>query len=297
MNKRYWFFISLVVTPFTLDYIFQWIVQSCAKAGFSLGPLAFKIIYASDTLSSLLLLSSGVTSLIFLMLSFYLLLILLAVYVVFIWKLEKTQLWVALFTGGLLAYFLNGLIHSQVIQWVHLFGMGFNIAFICVILGLIGTVIFYFKERKQFRAKESRKQIFIMKDQYNFCLSISLTYVFFIISTGSFSYLFIRHLNEQIGAHIHQGGYLIHITTYNAHLYLFLFIILSVFLCVVFSLFLAYLSNRIYGPIYSFKKYITEWLIANKKPDYTFQLRKTDHFKFLEELMKELEKAKTNKKN
>ncbi len=294
--KQYVFFTALVVSPSILDSLFQWIVRSFMSDGLRLGPLLFEISYASGALSSLLLLSSNVTSLIFLVISFYLMMILLTVYVIFIWKLQKTQLWIALFTGGMLGYFLNGLMNIQVIQWVQLFGMGFNISFLCVLFGFFGTIIFYFTERRQVKSREGRRQLFIMKDQYNFCLSISLTYILFIISTGCFSYLFISHLNTQVKNNISNLSYLEHITSYNTQLYLFLFIVLSTFLCIIFSIFIAYLSNRIYGPIYSFKKYLTEWLIINKEPNHQFQLRKSDHFKFLEDFMQELKTKKKNSK-
>ena len=294
--KQYVLFVVLVVSPAILDSIFQWIVRSFMSDGLYLGPLVFKISYASGLLSSLLLLSSNATSLIFLTISFYLIMVLLIVYVVFIWKLQRTQLWIALFTGGMLGYFLNGITHIQIVQWAHLFGASFNISFLCILFGFLGTIIFYFTERQQSKSKESRHQLFIMKDQYNFCLSISLTYILFIISTGCFSYLFISHLNTQIKNNISNVSYLEYITNYNIHLYLFLFIILSTFLCIVFSIFIAYMSNRIYGPIYSFKRYLTEWLITNKEPNYQFQLRKSDHFKFLEDFMQKLKTAKKNPK-
>lgn len=294
--KQYVLFVVLVISPFILDNIFQWIVRSFISNGLRLGPLAFKISYDSGVLPSLLLLSSNATSLVFLAISFYLMMILLTVYVIFIWKLQKTQLWIALFTGGMLGYFINGITHTRVVQWIHLFEAGFNISFLCILFGFLGTIIFYFTERQQSKNREGRRQLFIMKDQYNFCLSISLTYILFIISIGCFSYLFISHLNTQIKNNISNLSYLEHIASYNIHLYLFLFIILSTFLCIVFSIFIAYMSNRIYGPIYSFKKYLTEWLITNREPNHKFQLRKSDHFKFLEDFMQELKTAKKKSK-
>ena len=55
------------------------------------------------------------------------------------------------------------------------------------------------------------------------------------------------------------------------------------------GLFFAYFSNKVYGPIYAFEKYMKE-LIAGKSDSRDFRLRQGDHFKSLEVLARDIKK-------
>ena len=290
-------FVSLMLCPLLLDSIFRWMV-SFSTEGVHLGPLALKINFSTGFFYSMLMMYSHSTSLLFLLLGFYLLLILLIVYVISAWQLKKTKRWVALLAGGLLGYFTNGLINGEIVHWAAIFGTGFNFSIICMVAGIAGGVFYYFKERVAPPERmEGRKTLFIMSDQYNFFLSISLTYICFMISMGFFSYLFFTRFYAQVKEYVPSIMQIENITNYNIHLYLFLFIVLSTFLCILFALFIAYLSNRIYGPVYAFKRHLEAWWMENneKEKGREFRLRKSDHFKLLEEFMKKLKNKQSKK--
>ena len=61
------------------------------------------------------------------------------------------------------------------------------------------------------------------------------------------------------------------------------------FLCFVVAVFFFYLSNKIYGPLFSFEKYIKA-LIRGGKPK-KFKLRKNDQLRHLEDLAGDIKKA------
>ena len=68
---------------------------------------------------------------------------------------------------------------------------------------------------------------------------------------------------------------------------LLFFALLAVcFLVIIFG-FVVYISNKIYGPVYAFKKYVKEVFVSGE-PDRPFNLRKGDHFNDLQDLAGQL---------
>ena len=65
-------------------------------------------------------------------------------------------------------------------------------------------------------------------------------------------------------------------------------ILILLFLCAAVGAFFFYLSNKIYGPLYAFEKYLKA-LIKGEKPK-KLKLRKNDQFKHLEDLAQEIKK-------
>lgn len=72
-------------------------------------------------------------------------------------------------------------------------------------------------------------------------------------------------------------------------------IIILFFLCVAVGVFFFYLSNKIYGPVYAFEKYLKA-LIKGENPK-KLKLRKNDQFRHLEDLAQEIKKQWDKKNN
>ena len=291
-SKLYILWGLCIALPGAVDLLFKWIVSSVGSV--NLGPIGLKLSTEPGiVLTWLGSLGPAVQSLYFFGLGFFLIAVLTVVCLIFLKRKYHAGPYLPLLIGGLLGSISDGFINGSIEHWLHLFGWHTHVSFLCILTGTIGMLLRFFKKSPQ---KNKRKQIFIMKDQYNFCLSVGLTYIIFTMSAGFFSYMFIAHI---LGAAWPAGSPTAdtaqHLTVRALSLYLFLFIILSSFLSLVCSLFVVYLSNRIYGPVYAFTKYLKETLILKKDPGRDFRLRKDDHFKFLEELMKELKKSLKNK--
>lgn len=133
------------------------------------------------------------------------------------------------------------------------------------------------------RIDERRKHIFIKNSQQiQFIAYSALT--FLCIS------LFILIFNHQILSFVGFD------TVSNVKRSTYPFIKYSIFLLIILFLFIGifflYLSNKIYGPIYAFEKYVRA-LLKGKNPE-DFKLRKDDQFKNLEFLAKDLKKRLLN---
>ncbi len=280
----------LLILPYLLDQTFQWITDQ--TGGFSLGFFGLELSHTPGFfLEHFYSASPELKSLYFFGIGFYLISLFILVYFVFLKRSLQIPYWVAFFLGGLLGYFLDGLTHSNIVYWFYLFGFQSSLSFIFMSVGCIGILVTSFQAISQQKKSEARKQIFVMDDQYNFCISIALTYIIYIISMGCFSYVFISNLMYTQINEMPTTASVQSLITRGLSFYLFLFIILSSILCIMFSFFIVNLSNKIYGPIYAFKKYIQEALISKKGSDRVFKLRRLDHFKFLEELAQQLKNS------
>lgn len=127
------------------------------------------------------------------------------------------------------------------------------------------------------RKKERRTQLLIMKvPQLQFIGYSSLAFFFISAFFLLLNYQFLGLVDVTDFANIK------HIS--NSFLkYSFLILI---FLCFFISAFFLYLSNKIYGPVYAFERYIKA-LLKGENPK-ELKLRKKDQFKNLEELAKEI---------
>ena len=170
-------------------------------------------------------------------------------------------------------------------QLPNVFHLYFNFADIVQVAGwglLIYGAIKYRQLIKKYLAR--RKTLIILKkEQWHFLTYIIWTAVclglfFFIIN----SQFFIQYTETSEGL---REQFLLFILKYFA-------IVMALFLLPVLAAFI-YLSNKIYGPIYAFERYVRS-LIKKENPE-DLQFREKDHLKRLEILAKEIkEHLKTN---
>ncbi len=296
-SKRYTIIGLCLFLPWLADWLLRLVLSGAFGGSFNIGGVGFQVSQASGVFPEWFsAISPATQSAYFLVGSFYLVALVSLTYIVFFRHRQKSTFpWSFLLMGGVLALLANGLMQNTITYLINIFGFRTNIAFLCVLVALLGILVSYFKTKPEL--KDSRKQLFILQDQYHFCLSIGLTYIIFIIAIGVFSYIFIANILSTVAITM-QGmsqSQIIDTMARYSNFYFFLFMVLASFLAIVCSLFVIYLSNKIYGPIYAFQKYLKSVVIDKKQPERgRFTLRKNDHFKFLEDFMRELLK-KINK--
>ena len=191
---------------------------------------------------------------------------------------------ISLLFSGLAGNLLNKLFNGYVldfIKWspVKTWSLYFNLADILQTIAwlIIFSQLFLLK-KYVFKGKEKRNQILIMKSyQLQFIgyavLSFLCVSAFFLILNYQFVQLFANFSKEdQITAGFFQYS-------------LFILFLLALFI----GLFFLYLSNKIYGPVYAFERYIRA-LLQGKNPK-DLKLRKNDQLKHLEGLAKDIKKA------
>ena len=250
-----------------------------------LGPVGFMLSESAhlfDFTEYKKILTSSIFSGFFLFLFFVLNLIL-------VQKLLGLRLSLALFTVGILSDSLDSILYGSTLDWMVIYGRQFNLADLYIFAGMVSMIYFCIRDRSiLFKRNNLRKKMFIEKDQYIFCFHILFSYLVFIIGMGLFFLIFIKMMLSHF-MQVPQGT--------QQHLLvvaLLFFSLLSVcFLVIIFG-FIVYTSNKIYGPVYAFKKYIKEVFLSGEA-ERPFNLRKGDHFNDLQDLAGQL-KDKYGKK-
>ena len=131
-----------------------------------------------------------------------------------------------------------------------------------------------------FRKKEKRKSLIVIKAYQLQFIGYS---VLSVLCVSSFllllSYQFLNFVDVAHFANINQIGS-----------FFFKYSLFILFLLIIFiSIFFLYLSNKVYGPLYAFERYIKALLNGEVPKD--LQLRKNDQLKHLEDLAKDIKKS------
>lgn len=147
-----------------------------------------------------------------------------------------------------------------------------TIAWILILIQLVFLRKFLWKAKK-----EKRKQLLIIKalqlQFIGFCALAFFCLSFSFLLTNYQFVIFIEDMELYKIKHISKEFFKYSFST------LFLF-------CLIMVGFFTYLSNKIYGPLYAFEKYIKALLKGENPKDLT--LRKNDQFKHLEDMAKEI---------
>ena len=166
-----------------------------------------------------------------------------------------------------------------------IFYLYFNFADIVQVAGWILIICGIIKYRLNIKKfLEKRKTLIILKkEQWHFLTYILWTAfcfgLFFFIINSQF---FIQYTETTEDL---RQQFLFFVFKYFA-------VVMALFLLPVFAAFV-YLSNKIYGPIYAFERYVRA--LINKENPEDLKLRQKDHLKRLEVLAKEIkEHFKTN---
>lgn len=222
--------------------------------------------------------------------SVFFLLLLFVLNLILVQRLMGLRIGVTLFVAGMMGESLDIVFRGGVLDWLGLFNIHFNLSDIYIFVGVIMTLFFTVKDRSLIVQKNNlRKKMFIEKEQYTFCYQVLFPYLLFAFAYCIFSVSFIKIVINrfvEIAPSLQSNIIMI---------FLLLFAILSMCFLLIVLGFTIYLSNKIYGPVYAFKKYIKDVLLHDGE-DRPFNLRKGDHFVDLPELAKQIKAKYKNKK-
>lgn len=281
MQKKDWYIIAGVfMFSILLGQLSRWVVSLILDdKSFMMGPVGFTML-KSATLIDLAgykkLLIASILGVFFLCLFFVL-------NVTLVQKLMGLRVGLAIFAVGMLGESLNVIFHGSTIDWIVIYGSYFNLTDIYLLIGLILTVFFCFRDHSIiFRKNNLRKKIFIESDQYVFVFYMLLSYIIFLVGLGMFFVVFVKMvLMYTMEASPAVQADLLTTST-------LLFSLLAFCFFIVVSGLAIHISNKIYGPVYAFKKYVREVFLLNES-DRSFRLRKGDHFSDLQDLAGQLQ--------
>ncbi len=281
MQKKDWRIVfGVLILSALLIPLSRWIVSlSLGGSGsIMLGPVGFMITesaHSFDITEYKKILTSSIFSGFFLFLFFVLNLIL-------VQKLLGLRLSLVLFIVGILSDSLDSVLYGSTLDWLTIYGRHFNLADLYILAGVASMIYFCIRDQSIiFKRNSLRKKMFIDKDQYIFCVLILCSYFVFIIGMGLFFLIFTKmilvhfmQVPQNIQSHLLVVGLL------------FFSLLAICFLIIIFG-FVVYISNKIYGPVYAFKKYVREVFVSGEA-DRPFKLRKGDHFNDLQDLAGQL---------
>ena len=288
MSKKDWLIVvSVIVVSLFLDGFSRWFFSIVLKNNnFMLGPIGLAFSEGVN-LSSVI----GYKKIIFsAVLSSISLIIFCIINLMLVQRLLGFRVGLALVTSGLIGETIGVFFGKTITSWLVLFKVYLNLTDIYLIVGAFITIFFCIKCRSTiFRKNNLRTKIFIDPGQYVFCFYVLFTYFIFTVSAGMFFIIFLKSYSLQTNTSM----FLSHNNTIGFFLVLF-FILFSCFFFVMF-LAMVYFSNKIYGPVYAFKKYVRGVILTESPEDRPFNLRKGDHFLDLVDVAREL-KDKYGKK-
>ena len=292
MNKKIWYIlIGTLIGCLILDQLSKGIVMAFLKAGeVGLGPLHLKVSMLSlsgafNMGQYLQLISAFGFSIFFLFLFFVL---------NWIWAEKQMGIRIgsAFFTAGIMGDGTDILIFKNIVDWINVFNRSFNLTDLYVLVGVFLILFFYIKNRKIFFSSEGktlRRQLIIEKDQYSFCFYFLFPYLVFTVALFTFFFSFLKIIfHKFIPTEVGMQSEL-------TMVFSILFLMLSLCFLLILFAFTLYLSNKLYGPIYAFKKYIRE-LLKKGRVERPFKVRKGDYFTDLPDLAEELKSQLSKKK-
>ena len=193
------------------------------------------------------------------------------------------QTGISILFAGFLSNIVNKIFNGYVLDFIKWspskdFDLYFNLADIFQTLAW-GLIIAQFVFLKKTFPEDRRKQLIVMRSyQLQFIGYSALA--FFILSAFFLliNYQFIGFIQVTNFANIRQISF-----SFLTYSFFFLFLI-----CIFIGIFFYYLSNKIYGPVYAFERYIKALLKGENPED--LKLRKHDQLKQLEGLAKNIKK-------
>ena len=190
---------------------------------------------------------------------------------------------IAFFIAGMLGDSIDMIFRGASQNWIKLFNAYVNLTDVYILIGIVLTVFFCIRDRSiLFRKHNLRKKMLVEKDQTIFCFHILFSYLLFIGASFIFFLSFIKVIfNHFVQISPDLQSQLIRV-------FFVLFSILSICFLLIMVAFSLYLSNKIYGPVYAFKKYIRDVFLSGL-PVRPFKLREGDHFSDIPDLVDQLQ--------
>ncbi|MCY4322046.1 MAG: signal peptidase II [Bdellovibrionaceae bacterium] len=274
----------LVFVLIFLDQISKQLAVGLSGGGFSLLGFSLEVpiknygfIFGLDFYSNHLFIKPALTA-IFIMVLFY--------YVVFLLYIPKKfyylQIGLSLLFAGFTSNLINKFVNFYVLDFIKWspFNLYFNLSDMFQTLGWIAIFSQIIKLKNHIWKKNERRKSFlaIKKFQIQFlayCSSIFvLVSAFFII----LNYQIMNYLDLVSTQEFKQFGF----TFFSYCFFLLVIVYFSI------GLFFLYFSNKIFGPVYAFERYMKKLLNNKEEVKEDFKLRKNDQFKQLETLAKEI---------
>ena len=243
--------------------------------GFSLERVPFTIGNPMDISQYILSISSFGFCIIFIFLFFVLNIVLTD-------RLMNIRLSMALFTAGMLGSGIDMIFKENIFNYIVLFNVHMNLQDIYIVLGSLLTLIYAIQNRSiLFRKNNLRRILFVERDQYIFCFHILIGYLLCICAFYTFFFSFMKIVFSYFTdiSSMQEGQIM---TIFSV-----LYFVLSLSFFLIMIAFAAFLSNKIYGPVYAFKKHIRD-VFLNKQNNRPFKLREGDHFKDMQDLITQL---------
>ena len=271
MKKQDWFIVTgVLVLLSVLDQLVQWFNMGASQSFFSVDVFAVRF-YKTIVFNSIV--------------GLYFLCLFFLVNFILIGRFLGLRLALSLFTAGMLGDSLSIFFHSSAVRagLFQIGGIDIEFSYIYIVLGSLLTLFFIVRDHSLiFNKNNLRKTLIIEKNQYIFCFYVILPYLLFVFGFYMFFHIFIQ-ISLASTSRVSLGAQSQIINNFFS-----LFSVLSLCFLLTLVIFIFYLSNKIYGPVYAFKKYIKDVLIKNKAKDQPFKLRGGDHFQDLPELAEEL---------
>ena len=210
-------------------------------------------------------------------------------------KYYPLKLSASLVFGGWFSNLIDKLIQSYVLDYIRWdifkFVFYFNLADFIQTCGWIIFIYYIISLRSDIFRKHDKRSRWIVFNKLQYQFLGYFTLIFGLIAF--FFILLIYQLFVAIGVLEDAAVKSLVISFFKGLL------VALVFLYIFVGSFFAYFSNKIYGPVYAFEKYMRA-IMARKKGLTKFQLRQNDHFENLEVLAKDLKnyiETKTNHEN
>jgi len=285
MNKKDWkIVIGALIGAFLVDLLSK--VAALAALGnnsYNLGPVGLSVRKGTHFLLTQLHIFEYVTTMASFGFSSFFLFLFFVLNLVIVKKLLDFRIAIALFTAGMLGGSADMVFQGSTISWIVFFGRHISLADLYIVVGTVLTLYYSIKYRSIiFHKNNMRSKIFIERDQYIFCFYVLCSYLIFIGAYCLFSLIFIKMI---VG--LMAGGQYTNLESKMEKVFLTLYFILSFAFFIVMTMFTVYVSNKVYGPVYAFKKYIRDVLLLNGNVR-SFRLRKGDHFEDLSDLADQL---------
>ena len=276
MKKKDW---GIILGIFALCIIFDQLSKWAASIALTdgrlmMGPIGFMV-----SKSSLLILKQIIASVfgVFFLLIFFIL------NLIIVEKLFVLRIGLTFLAAGFLGKSIDGFLWGYILDWMVVFNTHFNLSDIFLLTGSILFILSCIKDFPViFHKNNIRKKMLVEKDQYLFLSYMLLTYFLFVCAFYTFFISFIKIvLGPILESDLNMQSNVF--SSFSA-----LFAILAFYFMLMICFFLVYLSNKIYGPVYAFKKYIKNVILSDASASYPLRLRKGDHFTDLPGLAKDL---------
>ena len=271
-------FVCIIVDQFLKKMAVGISAGSFSLLGFSLQPPIknYGLIFGLDFVRNDLFIKPALTA-IFLLFLFYYVVVLLFTPKNF----HRLHIGLSLLFAGFSSNIINKFLNFYVldfIRWSPL-NMHFNIADIFQTVGWLIVLYQIIVLRKYiWKENERRKSLLVMKKfQIQFLIYCSTIFILVAAFFSLLSYQFIHFIDLMGGSDIKQLS-----VSFFAYCF---FILIVIYFSVGF--FFLYISNKVFGPVYAFERYIRR-LLADKNLKDDLKLRKNDLFKELEGLAKDI---------